>query len=239
MSNIQPSPAFQNAASYLSSAPSLAQVSSAVKLELYGLFKYVTSSRTPATSRPSIFDMTARAKWDAWAATGKKYEAVTEAEQRYLDLAQSLGWAETIVNEPKQKLESELVDYDTLLDSPYVASAEGSSRGGGDGLGPFVSSMAPQEVVHDASIHGLVLSNDASGLETLLTIHPETDLNALDEFGYAPIHLACDRGNVEVVKILLERGVDLAIKDPDDLTPLELSQEAGHNEIEKLLVATP
>lgn len=30
--------------------------------------------------------------------------------------------------------------------------------------------------------------------------------------GYAPIHLACDRGNVEVVKILLERGVDLAIK---------------------------
>lgn len=126
--------------------------------------------------------MTGRAKWDAWSATGKKYEGVAEAEQRYLDLARSLGWAETIIVQPKQKFESEPVDYDTLLDSPYVPSAEGSSRGGGDGLGPSVSSMAPQEVVHDTSIHGLVLSNDVSGLEALLKNHPETDLNALDEF---------------------------------------------------------
>ena len=42
--------------------------------------------------------------------------------------------------------------------------------------------MAPQDVIHDASIHGLVLSNDVSGLETLLKIHPQTDLNELDEF---------------------------------------------------------
>jgi len=239
MSNIQPSPAFQNAASYLSSAPSLAQVSSAVKLELYGLFKYVTSSRTPTTSRPSIFDLTGRAKWDTWAATGKKYEGVGKAEQRYLDLARSLGWTESIVVHPGKEPESEPIDYDTLLDSPYVPSAEGSSSGRGDGLGPSVSSMARPQEIHDASIHGLVLSNDIFGLEALLKTHPGTNLNALDEFGYAPIHLACDRGNVEVVKILLERGADRAIKDPDDLTPLELSQEAGHSEIENLLVTTP
>ncbi len=126
--------------------------------------------------------MTGRAKWDAWSATGKKYESVAEAEQRYLDLAQSLGWAESIVVQPGQKLESEPVDYDTLLDSAYVPPTEGSSRGGGDGLGPSVSSMAPQEVIHDTSIHGLVLSNDVSGLEALLKNHPQTDLNALDEF---------------------------------------------------------
>jgi ankyrin repeat protein len=30
--------------------------------------------------------------------------------------------------------------------------------------------------------------------------------------GYAPIHLACDRGKTEIVRILLERGADTAIK---------------------------
>ena len=30
--------------------------------------------------------------------------------------------------------------------------------------------------------------------------------------GYAPIHLACDRANVEVVKLLLARGADRNIK---------------------------
>jgi ankyrin repeat protein len=70
--------------------------------------------------------------------------------------------------------------------------------------------------------------------------------------GYAPIHLACDRGHLEVVRLLLSRGANRDIKviqkptvsalkvlktrqDPDNLTPLELSQEAGHTEIATLL----
>jgi len=70
--------------------------------------------------------------------------------------------------------------------------------------------------------------------------------------GYAPIHLACDRGHSEVVRLLLSRGANKDIKviqpavpalkvlkrhhqDPDNLTPLELSQEASHTEIVELL----
>lgn len=30
--------------------------------------------------------------------------------------------------------------------------------------------------------------------------------------GYAPIHLACDRGHLEVVRLLLSRGVNRDIK---------------------------
>jgi len=49
------------------------------------------------------------------------------------------------------------------------------------------------------------------------------------------MHLACDRGHVDVVRFLISKGARLDTKDPDDLTPLELSREAGHLEIIKLL----
>lgn len=232
MTNTQPSPNFQNAATYLSSASSLARVSTAVKLELYGLFKFITASRHPSTSRPSIFDMTGRAKWDAWVAVGKKYEQPEEVEQRYLEIARTLGWTEQAKVPTKMESETPSNDEDIWDKDDEI------SRGGG-GMALSVSSMAPPPKVIDNSIHGLALSNDVMGLKKLLEGHPETDINVLDEFGYAPIHLACDRGNVEVVKLLLQEGADKSIKDPDDLSPLELSQEAGHTEIVKLLVSTP
>ncbi|KAF5311914.1 hypothetical protein D9619_003422 [Psilocybe cf. subviscida] len=241
MSNPQPSSDFHNAANYLSSASSLAKVSTTIKLELYGLFKYLTSSRAPSTSRPSIFDMTGRAKWDAWAGAGKKYESAYDVEQRYLEIAKSLGWTgETVIQDvaqpppkPQAASGSSTADEDGIWDSDSQGSS--SSSGGGAGMGVHVSSMEAPTDTHDLTLHGLALANDTTGISTLLREHPETDLNARDEFGYAPIHLACDRGNAQVVKLLLERGADSSIKDPDDLSPLELSKEAGHVEIVKLL----
>jgi len=236
--NYELSSTFQNAAAYLSSASSLTRVSAAVKLELYGLFKYLTSSRLPTSSRPSIFDMTARAKWDAWARAGKGYEQPEEVEKRYLEIARTLGWTEqTKLDAKEDSTPPTSSNYDDLWDEDGGPSSKTSGAGGGMGLS--VSSMVPPPKVVDSSIHGLALADDISGLTTLLDRYPETDLNALDEFGYAPIHLACDRGNVEIVKLLLTRGADRNIKDPDNLTPLELSKEAGHPDIEYLLEPTP
>jgi len=227
MSNYKPSSDFENAAAYLSSAPSLTKVSTGVKLELYGTFKYVTSSRTPTTSRPSIFDMTGRAKWDAWSAAGKKFERPEDAEKSYLEIARSLGW--TPLTKVESKVESTPTDEEDIWDKEELPSSAGG------GMGNAVSTMAPPPEVIDKSIHGLALSNDVAGLNVLLDKNPDTDLNLLDEYGYAPIHLACDRGNTGIVKILLARGADRNIKDPDGLSPLELSKEAGHSEIEALL----
>jgi len=230
---MDPSQSFQNAASYLSSSPSLSKVSSAVKLELYGLFKYITSSKTPSNSRPSIFDMTGRAKWDAWAATGKQYRDPQEAEKRYLEIAQTLGWTGSRVqNVPSSSTGEGSWDDNDESDTP----AEASSSSGGDGLGQSVSvMMPPSPSAIDKSIHGLALSNDVSGLITLLEQRPETELNAVDEFGYTPLHLACDRGNIDIVRLLLEKGADRNLKDPDNLSPLELAKEAGRSDIEAML----
>jgi len=132
------------------------------------------ASKSPSTSRPSIFDMTGRAKWDAWTAVGKKYERPEEVEQRYLEIARTLGWTEqTKVPEPK----TPSTDKD-IWDKDEVSHA---SSGGG-GLAVAVSSMAPPPKVIDNSIHGIALSNDITGLKEILEAHPETDLNVLDEF---------------------------------------------------------
>ncbi|TFK41261.1 hypothetical protein BDQ12DRAFT_432381 [Crucibulum laeve] len=222
---------FQNAASYLSSASSLSKVSSVVKLELYGLFKYITVARIPTTSRPSIFDMTGRAKWDAWSAADKKYEKEQDAEIRYLEIARSLGWTEgTAPTAKPQTQEEEEIDWDDGVPA--------KSGTGGGGMGLSVSSMAPPKTEIDKSIHGLAVSNDVPGLTTLLELSPDTDLNALDEFGYAPLHLACDRGNIEIVRLLLSKGANRTVKDPDGFTLQELAQEAGHKEIESILASS-
>ena len=131
----------------------------------------------PSTSRPSIFDMTGRAKWDAWATAGKQYQDAREAEKRYLEIAQTLGWAGSTAEIQVENVPSSSTtgDSDTTL--------EASNSGGGGGMGLSVSvMMPPPSSAVDKSIHGLALSNDVSGLTTLLEQCPETDLDAVDEY---------------------------------------------------------
>ncbi|KAF9481675.1 ankyrin [Pholiota conissans] len=241
MSNPQPSASFRSAAAYMSSSAP-ADVPTVRKLELYGLFKYITSSKEPSTPRPSIFDMTGRAKWDAWAMAFKVYGENGEAavEERYLSVAREYGWTESTPVQTTTE-ESVSVNDDSVWDSDDSSATATSSRsreGTSGGLGVSVSSMAPPPEEHDNTMHGLVLANDVVGLTKLLENQSNTDVDAVDEFGYAPIHLACDRGNAEIVKILLQYGANRDVKDPDSLTPLELSHEAGHAEIEKLLLSS-
>lgn len=121
--------------------------------------------------------MTGRAKWDAWAAVGKKYERPEEVEQRYLEIARTLGWTEQAIVPAKGEPETPSTDED-IWDKDEVS--RGSSGGGG--LAVSVSSMAAPPKVIDNSIHGMALSNDITGLKEILEAHPETDLNVLDEF---------------------------------------------------------
>jgi len=231
MSSYTPSSSFSAAASYLSNTSSLSGVSTSLKLELYGLFKYVTVSASPNTSRPSIFDMTGRSKWDAWNSTGKKVASGQDAEQRYLEIARSLGWSEGAVAEPPHAQKEEI-----KWDSDDSDSS--TSKGSGGGLGTAVSTMAPpQQEEDDGSLHfhALNSTNDISGIALLLKEQPDIDLNARDEFGYTALHLASDRGNLAVVKLLLEKGADPTLKDADDLSASELARIAGHDEIIAIL----
>lgn len=217
----------------------------------------------PSTPRPSIFDIAGRAKWDAWNSASRTFAQSEDAERRYLEIARNLGWAEDIAVQESR-------DEDTWEEDDGPKSSSDSGAGGG--MGGAVSAMLPPVVQEpDKSIHGFALSNDMSALSAILENDPATNVNDLDEFvssvllcvslltvlqGYTALHLACDRGNLAAVQMLLSKGADAAIKvglylfqysrqvstvtnaqDPDGYSASELARVAGHEEVQDYLAS--
>jgi len=221
-----PSPAFNEAVSYLSSASSLAQVPNSVKLELYGIFKLLTVAPSPNTSRPSFFDISGRAKWDAWKLAAETYDGrPSEAEHRYLDIARSLGWSEG---------------------SPAVATDETEEQaersGSGTGMGVSVSVMSAPEAEVDGQaatgLHGYAIRDDAAATSAFLDASQGLDIDARDEYGYTALHLATDRGNIATVELLLKHGADRTLKDSDGYTAADLATIAQRPDIVALFERT-
>ncbi|KAK7059051.1 hypothetical protein VNI00_001675 [Paramarasmius palmivorus] len=203
----EPSPAFRDAASYLSKAPSLNRVSNDIKLELYGLYKWLTVSPLPNTTRPSFFDITGRAKWDAWKSAGSTFKDGAEAEKRYLQIARDLGWKEGMVVADKASEDDEEIDWDN---DDIPSNFEGGAH---SGLGNSVSIMAKiEDEEEDNSIHGYAVSGDVEKLNALFTQNPQLDPNEVNEYGFTALHLASDRGNIAAVKLLLSKGGDPSAK---------------------------
>jgi len=182
----------------------------------------VTVSHTPNTSRPGIFDFTGRAKWDCWQEVGTKYSTKSDpdgaAQARYLEIAKSLGWK-----------------FGTTSDGGLLGHGADSERESakevGTGMGVFVSTMFMPKDDDLDTIHGLAIAGNAQKLAEMLIAEPSLDLNRKDEYvsissvcitgsrlkvafgkGYTALHLACDRGNLAIVGLLLKHGVNRALK---------------------------
>ncbi|GJJ13200.1 hypothetical protein Clacol_007451 [Clathrus columnatus] len=175
--------------------------------------------KLPQTPRPSLFDFSGRAKWDAWDKLGRKSDDDRVDKDvwmnRYLDIARSLGWREGIHTKP----------------DPENSSTFDPS---GNGMGAGVSVVSSPDFPVENTLHGRVLANDISGVVSLLEDR-SVDINAKDEYGYTPLHLAADRGYKDIVAILLNKGADISIRDPDDYLARELTELAGHDEIKEML----
>jgi len=86
-----------------------------------------------------------------------------------------------------------------------------------------------------AEIHELATNGDAGALESLLDAHPEL-VNAVDERGSTPLHLAADAGSTEALILLIERGAGLEARDADGDTPLHWAAYAGRADVVAVLI---
>jgi ankyrin repeat protein len=54
--------------------------------------------------------------------------------------------------------------------------------------------------------------------------------------GNTPLHYACEGGNLEVVKFLIDSGADVSVAGNDGNTPLHYACEGGNLEVVKFLI---
>ncbi|MCX8108696.1 MAG: ankyrin repeat domain-containing protein, partial [Verrucomicrobiae bacterium] len=62
-----------------------------------------------------------------------------------------------------------------------------------------------------------------------------SDLNAKDGSGYTALHIAARKGDLPMVRLLVEAGADPAIMGPNDETPLDVARQNGHDTIVQYL----
>jgi len=88
----------------------------------------------------------------------------------------------------------------------------------------------------DANIVDYASDGDLSLVEKALDNGEEVNCTA-DEGGLTPLHYACDRGHVDVVKLLLARGANITALDEGRQTPLHYAVSNDFLEVVRLLAA--
>jgi ankyrin repeat protein len=73
------------------------------------------------------------------------------------------------------------------------------------------------------------------GIATLLLAHG-ADINAQEEWGMTPLHIAASWGHQNMVELLLESGADLNAGDKSGYTPLTYSQARGQGQLADFLI---
>jgi len=180
----------------------------------------LTVAPSPNTSRPSFFDISGRAKWDAWKSAAETYEGrPSEAEHRYLEAAKNLGWKEgvpaAVTDETEERVEG----------------------GSGSGMGASVSVISSPQLDEETAtgLHAYAIRDDVAAMSAFLQAGEGLDIDARDEYGYTALHLAADRGNVATVELLLKHGADKTLKETDGYTSADLATFAQRSDIVALL----
>lgn len=86
-----------------------------------------------------------------------------------------------------------------------------------------------------ASLHAAVRWNQLACVKLLVAAVPDVAICFVNKFDGAPLHIACDKCFVPIVRILLASGVSLSPRDMSQNTPLHLAAKRGNSEIVQML----
>ena len=98
----------------------------------------------------------------------------------------------------------------------------------------FVLCLALTAASHAGEIHKASEAGDADKVRALLTAKPEL-VNSHDASDDTPLHIAARKGQLAIVKVLLEFKADLNAANANRVTPLKLAKGFGHREVADLL----
>lgn len=196
---------FNLAANYIQSHHQ--QFSKENLLKFYGFYKQVTTGSLDEKKnpRPSFFRVSERSKWDAWNAL--KNISEEEARESYVNLLNELKpeWREEVEPSTKNK----------------------------QSFGVAVSCLRPNEEILDEvdkTIEDYLKEGNVEKFQELLSsIESKEELNSLDENGMGLIHWAADRGNLEILKLILsQKDIDINLVDCEHQTALHYASSCGH-----------
>ena len=111
---------------------------------------------------------------------------------------------------------------------------------GGDSLKEAINSQTTDSL--DTALHlACKIEDSDKRFETvchLLTLGPNINVNMRDSIGDTPLHIACRRGNLEIVVLFFEDptdSFDIRARNKNGQTPLHLACENGNIDIVRLL----
>uniref|UniRef100_A0A1A9VK18 ANK_REP_REGION domain-containing protein n=1 Tax=Glossina austeni TaxID=7395 RepID=A0A1A9VK18_GLOAU len=79
-------------------------------------------------------------------------------------------------------------------------------------------------------------SGNIGDIENLLNEEGKAQVNATDQYGATPLHLAAENGHTDIVNALLNEGADVNAKAVIDITPLLFAAQNGHEGVVKVLL---
>jgi hypothetical protein len=98
----------------------------------------------------------------------------------------------------------------------------------------MVWAMEKNEVSNDQKL--LEASKNGNLEEVKKAINNGANINAKNNYGATPLHLACYNGYLEIVECLVENKAEINAKNNDGYPPLHLACDKGHLDIVKYLI---
>lgn len=92
----------------------------------------------------------------------------------------------------------------------------------------------PEELIMNETIPG---HDTEAEIDRLLERKEKFDLDRMNSFGHTPLSTASYLGSIRYVKLLVELGADVGLKDSDGWTALHFAMATKHYEIAKFLMS--
>lgn len=180
-------------------------------LNFYGFYKQATigSLEIEKNPKPSFFRVTEKTKWHAWNALSGMSK--NDAMKNYVRLLDEVKpeWN----NAPKQSALGIVVSRPKTIDEILIDEA-------------------------DKRIEDFIKDGNLEKFRDILNAIDNVDeLNSLDDNGMGIIHWACDRGNHQILELILSQSnININLLDNEHQTALHYASSCGYEECISLLL---